>query len=308
MRVVIDNDFSGDPDDLFQTAHHLLSPSVEPRFIIGSHLRPDDPFDPSGNSAANAVKRVDELLGVMGLRGKIPVYQGASTALMKPKTPMPSDAVNALIAEAMRDDTDIPLFVACGGGLTDLASALIIEPRIADRMTVIWIGGPEYSGINYQPPNMENPEYNLNIDIRAAQVVFEQQNLRLWQVPRDAYRQCILSFAELELDVLPCGKLGRFLYDAIASLSGHILEMGGNIGETYIMGDSPLVLLTALQSSFQNDPSSCAYVLRERPSIETDGSYGPGQGGNLVRVYTRIDTRLMFADFFRKLKGAALSE
>lgn len=28
MRVIIDNDFSGDPDGLFQLAHHLLSPSV----------------------------------------------------------------------------------------------------------------------------------------------------------------------------------------------------------------------------------------------------------------------------------------
>lgn len=28
-RVIIDNDFSGDPDDLYQLVHHLLSPSVE---------------------------------------------------------------------------------------------------------------------------------------------------------------------------------------------------------------------------------------------------------------------------------------
>ena len=38
MRVIIDNDLGGDPDGLFQLAHHLLSPSVEIRGIIASHL------------------------------------------------------------------------------------------------------------------------------------------------------------------------------------------------------------------------------------------------------------------------------
>ena len=36
MRVIIDNDFAGDPDGLLQLAHHLLSPSVDIRAVIGS--------------------------------------------------------------------------------------------------------------------------------------------------------------------------------------------------------------------------------------------------------------------------------
>ena len=38
MRVIIDNDLGGDPDGLFQLAHHLMSPSVEIRGVIASHL------------------------------------------------------------------------------------------------------------------------------------------------------------------------------------------------------------------------------------------------------------------------------
>ena len=33
-RIIIDNDFRGDPDDLFQLAHHLLSLSVEIRGVM----------------------------------------------------------------------------------------------------------------------------------------------------------------------------------------------------------------------------------------------------------------------------------
>ena len=53
-RVIIDNDFSGDPDDLYQLVHHLLSPSVEIPLIVASHLRPGDHFDPSEQQAENA--------------------------------------------------------------------------------------------------------------------------------------------------------------------------------------------------------------------------------------------------------------
>ena len=50
MRVIIDNDFGGDPDGLFELVQHLLSPSVEIRGIIGSHLKPGDGWDPGGLS------------------------------------------------------------------------------------------------------------------------------------------------------------------------------------------------------------------------------------------------------------------
>src|SRR5262245_66623113 len=51
MRVIIDNDFSGDPDDLFALVHHVLSPSIEIPLIIGSHLSVGDEWDPSNVQA-----------------------------------------------------------------------------------------------------------------------------------------------------------------------------------------------------------------------------------------------------------------
>lgn len=47
QRVILDNDFSGDPDGLFQLAHHLASPSVEIPFVIGSHIHAGDFLDRS---------------------------------------------------------------------------------------------------------------------------------------------------------------------------------------------------------------------------------------------------------------------
>lgn len=304
MRVIVDNDYAGDPDDLFHLAHQLLSPSAELRLIVGSHLRPGDPFD-TGHSAEDAVRRARELMRVMDMEDAVPVYEGAKTALVDPKRPLESAAAKAIVVEAMRADTDLPLYVLCGGGLTDLASALMMEPRIAERLTAVWIGGNEYPGLAMPSPGARPVEYNLNIDVEAARFVFNESAVGLWQVPRNVYRQAMVSFAELEAHVRPCGEVGEFLCGAIASVFGMEMGRGRNLGEAYILGDSPLTLLTALQSPFQPDSSSSDYLLRERPTLRPDGSYGGPSGRGAIRVYTRIDTRLMLEDFFAKLRGFA---
>ncbi|MEY4067391.1 MAG: hypothetical protein RIQ44_603, partial [Actinomycetota bacterium] len=142
VRVIIDNDFAGDPDGLVQLAHHLLSPSVEVRAVIGTHLREGDPWNP-GDDVAEAVKAANKIVEMVGQTGQYPVLEGARGIHQDTKTPLNSAGIDFIIAEAMRDDTDLPLYVACGASLTEIASAYLKEPRIADRLTVVWIGGHE---------------------------------------------------------------------------------------------------------------------------------------------------------------------
>jgi purine nucleosidase len=97
------------------------------------------------------------------------------------------------------------------------------------------------------------------------------------------------------------GPLGARLFDPLERVRAMVDAHGGSIGETYVMGDSPLVLLTALQSSFEADPSSSASVTVPRPRINAAGQYEPRPDGSPLRVFTALDTRLMFEDFFLKL-------
>lgn len=303
-RVIIDNDFSGDPDDLFQLAHHVLSTSVEIPFVIGSHLSPGDPWDPSTTQADNAARIARELLDVIG--SDIPVVTGSNVRIPDLATPAPSAASAAIIREALRDDTDTQLFIALGAGMTDLASALLIDPRIAHRITALWIGGPEHPGMSLPFPAPTQVEYNLNIDVTAAQVVFDSA-VTLWQVPRDTYRQALVSLVELDARVRPHGKLGEVLAASIDGVRARFEDHGTSFGETYCLGDQPLVLLTALHSTFEADPSSSTYVTIPKPRLTPEGWYEPRENGHPMRVYTRIDTRLMFEDMYFKIAKAAQS-
>lgn len=302
MRVIVDNDFSGDPDGLFALVHLLLSPSIEVRAIIGSHLKVGDGFDPSTTQADNASQKAAEVLRLLKMTGRVPVMAGANLGMANDSTPVKSAGVDFIIKEALRTDTQQPLYVLCGAGLTEIASAALAEPRVADRLTLVWIGGPEYPDLALPPPGYTPLEYNLGIDVAAARAVFNRTRLPLWQVPRDAYRQALLPYSQLLTRVQPQGKIGTYLTASLQNLMAKLQQYHLNAGETYILGDSPLVLLTALQSSFEADPSSSEYVLKLAPGITKAGLYEVNLAGRPIRVYRRLDTALLFNDFFAKLE------
>ena len=302
MRVIIDNDFSGDPDGLFQLAHHVLSPSVDIRAIIGSHVTQG--FTDAPQTATEACRKVNELLDCMGLNGKFKVLEGSNTPMDTMTVPKVSEGARFIVEEAMRTDTKQPLYVVCGASLTTIASAYLMNPEIANRLTLVWIGGQEYEGLAVPPPGYSVPEYNLDLCIPAAQTIFNLSNMPIWQVPRDVYRQCIYSMAELLLEVDPLGKTGHYLTTSLTELMKRLGNYGFGMGEVYVLGDSPLVLLTALQTGFEADPASSKYVMKQAPKIAADGTYRWDPNGRPIRVYTYADVRLMFEDMVAKLKLA----
>ncbi|MBV9950308.1 MAG: nucleoside hydrolase [Acidimicrobiia bacterium] len=298
-RVISDNDYCGDPDGLVQLAHHLLCPSVDIRAVVGSPPAPRDPAADGTPAVASvaAARVVADLAG----RADVPILAGADEGLIDPMQPRSSEGAAAIVSEAMRDDTDVPLFVACGGGLTSIASAWLTEPAIAARLTLVWIGGREHPDLAVPADEELGLEYNASIDPVAAEVVFNRSDLRLWQIPRDVYRQVLASRSELLVRMAPHGELGRHLFDALARTTDLLNGWGVHMGETYILGDSPLVLLTALLSNFHPAPSSSRWVDRPRPRLSADGSYEPTDDGPPMRIFTQLDTRLVLEDLDAKL-------
>jgi purine nucleosidase len=298
QRVISDNDYSGDPDGLVQIAHHLLCDSVDMRCIIGS---PAAPFHADGEDSRDAAVAAARRLLELTERDDVPVVPGASGPLVDRSTPQRSAATDAIVAEAMRDDTAVPLFVTWGGGLTAIASAWLTEPCIAERLTLVWIGGPEHAGLATPLAGALAVEYNASIDLVAAQVVFNDSNLEVWQVPRDAYRQVLASRSELLVRLRSHGPLGEHLFDALGDMARMVESFGVGMGETYVLGDSPLVLLTALWSSFDPEPSSSRWETRPRPNFTADGEYGVSPAARPLRIFTHLDTRLLLDDLYAKL-------
>lgn len=280
IRVIVNSDAKCEADDQYAIVHAVLSPRLQIRGFIGAHFG-----SRSLTGAKDSCGEILHVLHLMGKRDSFHVVQGASHKLPDRMTPVPSAGADLIIQEAMRDEP-LPLFVIFQGPLTDLASAYLLEPRIADRLTAIWIGGGTY------PEG--NAEFNLSNDIQAAQVVFNSP-LSLWQVPKNVYDMVRVGLAELAVKVRPYGDIGRYLYEY---LIGHNMKNGNRLqwpkGEVWVLGDSPAVSLLL-------DDQAHDYDFIAAPEITDNMTYLPKPDNRKIRVYHSVDSRYILEDFYAKL-------
>ncbi len=278
LRVITNTDAKNEADDQFAIVHALLSPRFDNVGVIAAHFGTRR----TEHSMEESYEECAKVFDLMAFDKSI-LAKGATHALPDEKTPVPSQGAELIIREAMKDD-DRPLFVTFLGPLTDMASAYLMEPRIAERLTCIWIGGGQYP--------TGGDEFNLSNDIHAANVVFGS-NIPVWQVPKDAYQQMIVSMAELELRVKPHGPVGDYLFTQLAEFA-----MGARraprTGENWMLGDSPVVGLLLCEQRFDYD-----WV--PAPKFTQTLHYVHGQPSRPIRVYKRIDSRFIMEDFYAKL-------
>ncbi|WP_250708127.1 nucleoside hydrolase, partial [Actinomyces sp. 217892] len=298
-RVIVDNDFAGDPDDLFQLAHHLLVEGTEVRGVVVSRLDEANGWNRTGTPVATGRENVEALLGAMGVTG-VGVHDGDDRGFEAYDGP--TEASRLIVSEAMADD-ERPLYVVAGGGLGEVARALRAEPAIAERMVLIWIGGSEHAGRAYVPDGATVLEYNMAIDVPAAMYVFNDTDVRVWQMPRDVYRSSQVPFSVIRRGCRRAGALGGYLLCQLNLVRQMIAPFAGHAGATYVLGDQPLVLLSSLQTTFEPDAASSAYDVVPRVALAADGTYRYPQDTRPMRLYTRIDNNLLFDDMFASFEA-----
>ncbi|TYB50545.1 nucleoside hydrolase [Nonomuraea sp. PA05] len=283
-RVIINTDAKNEADDQFAIVHGLLSPSFDVRGLIPAHFGTRR----TQRSMEESREEIDLLLELLKLTGSVTVANGAAAALPDERTPVDSPGARLIIEESKLASDGDPLHVAFLGPLTDMATAILLDPELVRRpVVVIWIGGSGYRGYDEGP----GIEFNLSNDIHAANVVFDS-GITVWQVPRDVYTKVSVSYAELEEKIGDAGPLGRYLIEQLHEWNAthHPAPI-----ESRSLGDSPAIALMLF-------PQSGNLRVRPAPRFGADGSYLPGSN-HPIRVVEEIDVRFLLADMFAKIRG-----
>lgn len=178
MRLIIDTDTAGDDTYSLLLAMRTPGSTLEAVTIcVGNVL-----FD---QQVENALATIE----VAGFSGKVPVYLGARRPMVKPweastmhgndgmsgvnlpiarQRPETMHAVDAIIERVMAEPGQIDILAQAP--LTNIALAVMKEPRIAKAVRHLWImGGTDNAVGNITPC----AEYNFFIDPEAARIVFE---------------------------------------------------------------------------------------------------------------------------------------
>ena len=283
LRVIIDTDAACEADDPFAIVQALMSPKLMVKGILAEHFAAE-------GSVQRSYDEVCTILDAMDMK-EVPVFMGEPGAMaagyfessVSEKSVSP--AAEFLIKEALLEDT-APLFVLCQGVITNVAVAIKKCPEILNRMTIVWIGTHGLAEIPWR-------EFNSGNDVAAANYVLGHAK-NPWLIPSNVYTTITVGLAELQQKVLPCGKIGRHLFENMVTYNNSPAA-GWTKGESWALGDSPAVGVAL-------NPDCGHYIEHEAPFVNEDTSCSFGKENPKIRIYTDIDSRYLLEDFFAKLQ------
>ena len=164
MRVIIDSDTRNEIDDVWAIALALCSPErFQIEGLVGANFDGENAWG-GPRSVEGSAELIETILDKAGLKGRIPVKRG-SAPMPYQYQPVESEGVDFIIEKAMASTAEDPLWVIGLGAATDIASAYLKEPRIADHINVFWHFRTDW------PKRCFN--YNVFGDPRAARLVYE---------------------------------------------------------------------------------------------------------------------------------------
>lgn len=162
IDVVLDTDAYNEIDDQFAIAYALKS--KEKLHLKALYAAPF--FNARSTSPADGMlKSYEEIKKLLLLTNETtPVFKGSDRYLPDENTPVISDAAKDLVERAKGYNSKNPLYVVAIGAITNIASALLLDPTIEENIVIVWLGG---HARHYH----HTREFNMYQDIAAARVV-----------------------------------------------------------------------------------------------------------------------------------------
>jgi len=165
VDVVLDTDAFNEVDDQFAIAYLLRSD--DRLHTVAIYAAPFENARSTG-PADGMQKSYDEIHHILDLCGrsayKDRVFKGSEAFLYDEIHPVDSPAARDLADRAMGYTQENPLYIVAIGAITNIASAILLNPEIKNRIVVVWLGGHAHHWRNTE-------EFNMKQDYCAARVV-----------------------------------------------------------------------------------------------------------------------------------------
>jgi len=281
VRMVLDTDTYNEVDDQFALVYALKSKEkIELEAVYAAPFHNERSKSPEEGMELS-YNEILKILGILNVERKNFAYKGSTNYLKNINEPEESDAVRDLINRAMKSDDDDPLYVVAIGAITNIASAMLIEPEIIRKIVVVWLGGNALFWDNAR-------EFNLSQDILSARIIFD---------------------SGIPLVHIPCAGVTTHLLTTISEL------------EQYIDGKSEIgTYLASIVRSYTEDPfawskviwdiSTIAWLINpdwvpthlvHSPIITDHHTWSFDQSRHFIRSAYFVKRDPIFADLFKKI-------
>lgn len=279
--VILSTDVGNEIDDQWAITWLLTDPGFDVRGIASAQA-PSLP-DPSANASFRILRTIVEQR--LGLAVHPPLLEGASLPLTSLAAPQPSAAAHFIVEESRGFTPEHPLTVLVIGAATDAASALLLDPTVAQRIRIVAMAfrslGPD--GAN---------EYNEQNDPRAWQVLL-RSNVPITVGTADVCERTLAVHFDQAREMLANrGPVGAWLWTEYQ--------------EWYFRSVKPLRVADFSKPWIIWDVITLAYVRglatatpQPRPELDASMNFRPGKPGATINLITTADTARIWQEFLR---------
>lgn len=278
-QVVIDTDTYNEIDDQFALVYALLSSaSIKVNAIYAA------PFDNKlstgpADGMQKSYEEINRVLDRLNAGRQYNVFKGSASFLPQKNIPVQSEAAADLVKRALAvTDT---LYVLALGAPTNVASAILIEPEIINKIKVIWLGG---RGLSWNTAY----EFNLKQDVWASQLLFDSK-VDLVQIPTQPVSSHLTTtLPELEKHLKGKNKIADYLLEIFANHSKD------HFAWSKVIWDIAVIAYVINESWIPTE-------VRSAPILTNELTYSFDNRRKIYKVAYYADRNRIFRDLFTKI-------
>ncbi|MGI6082851.1 MAG: nucleoside hydrolase [Limnochordia bacterium] len=284
VRMVLDTDTYNEIDDQFALVYALLSPDqLDLQAVYAA------PFhNPRSSGPADGMeKSYEEILRLLELCGRSAqdfAFKGCTAYLSPDGEPERSPAVLDLVERALAASADDPLYVVAVGAITNVASAMLLEPRILERIVVVWLGG---HALHFP----HTKEFNLQQDVLGARTILDS-GVPFVHVPcMGVTTHLTTTVPEIERYVAGQGAVGDYLAKIFKEY------LGDHFARSKVLWDVAAVAYLVNSAWLPN-------TLVHSPRLTDQLTWSFDHTRHWMRYVYHVQRDPIFRDLFTKLKSA----
>jgi inosine-uridine nucleoside N-ribohydrolase len=280
--VILSTDVGNEIDDQWAVTYMLVNPVFDVRGIISANA-PSLP-DPSAHATYQVL--VDIVERRLGMLSHPPLFEGSSLTLEDRKTPRENKGVDFVIETSKEFSRDHRLVILTIGAATDVASAILKDPGIVDRIEVVAMG--------FRNLAEGGKEYNVQNDPRAWQVILDSAVPVTIGSGEVCQRDLAMTFDHAKSYLSKLGAVGAWLWDEDQTWYFHNVKplRQNDFSKPWVIWD--IITLAYEQGMTTQDKIP-------RPRLTDSLAFEKTGTNQTISWITRVDSGRMWDDFARKL-------
>ncbi|MEM9674547.1 MAG: nucleoside hydrolase [Cyclobacteriaceae bacterium] len=269
-RVILDADTGNEVDDLYAIARALIEPSWDILALNAAHWQTSQWAEP--NTMENSHRLNQLLLGELGL--SVPTRRGGVARMYDwGDQAQHSAAAYEIIKQAKATPAGEKLSVVALGTLTNVASALYIDPSIESQIKLYWLG----TSYDFDQGILKRVDFNSLMDAQALELLLTSE-VEMHVIPVNVASAMTFTFAEVKEKLRNANPMGKILVDRWYQ------HLDGSRKQRTIWD---LALIEA--------------IIHPEWAEEVEVTTSRDSGNRQINYYRSVDAEKMKEDFYQKL-------